>query len=211
MKDIDKLGKYENCLFEIRNRIMVIEDHLNGLFNEKYIITEVEFICLQFRKILEKIAMASLVANNEEYKKVNEKFAKNYHAERILRDLERVNKDFYPVPTKRKIVGLTPEGKSISEMIEIKEGFLNKEEFIKIYEKCGGMLHAINPYASTKNLDDIQKEFPEWLSKIAILINHHHIELCDGTALVGMLKRDDNGNPQAVIFAPVGENVREVI
>ena len=61
-------------------------------------IIEVETICLQFRKILEKIMLMSLVANKEAYAEQNAKFAKHYHAERIMRDLERINPDFYPVP-----------------------------------------------------------------------------------------------------------------
>ena len=96
-----ELGLYQNCLYEIKRRIDVIAEHLNGVTTEKYLIIEVETVCLQFRKILEKIALMSLVANKELYAEQNEKFAKHYHAERIMKDLERINPDFYPVPTKR--------------------------------------------------------------------------------------------------------------
>ena len=42
-----------------------------------------------------------LVANKESYAEQNDKFVKHYHTKRILNDLERINPDFYPVPTKR--------------------------------------------------------------------------------------------------------------
>ena len=162
-------------------------------------IIEVETVCLQFRKILEKIALMSLVANKELYAEQNEKFAKHYHAERIMKDLERINPDFYPVPTKR----VKHENK-VDEWIEIESGYLTKEELVKIYEKCGGMMHAQNPFASEKPLKEIQECFPEWLTKICILLDHHHIKLVGGEVMiVGLMERRDNGLPQAVLFERV--------
>ena len=194
-----ELGLYQNCLYEIKRRIVVIAEHLNGVTTEKYLIIEVETICLQFRKILEKIALMSLVANKELYAEQNEKFAKHYHAERIMKDLERINPDFYPVPTKR----VKHENK-VDEWIEIESGYLTKEELVKIYEKCGGMMHAQNPFASEKPLKEIQECFPEWLTKICILLDHHHIKLVGGeVVIVGLMERRDNGLPQAVLFERV--------
>lgn len=48
-----ELGLYHDCLYEIKRRIGVIADHLNKKTTERYLIIEVETICLQFRKILE--------------------------------------------------------------------------------------------------------------------------------------------------------------
>ena len=62
-----ELRLYYNCLDEIKRRINVIADHLNNITTEKYLIVEVETVCLQFRKILEKIMLMSLVANKEQY------------------------------------------------------------------------------------------------------------------------------------------------
>ena len=75
-----ELGLYQDCLYEIKRRIDVIADHINKVTTEKYLIIEVETVCLQFRKILEKIALMSLVANKELYAEQHEKFAKHYHA-----------------------------------------------------------------------------------------------------------------------------------
>ena len=50
-----ELQLYYNCLDEIKRRINVIADHLNKVTTEKYLIIEVETMCLQFRKILEKL------------------------------------------------------------------------------------------------------------------------------------------------------------
>lgn len=194
-----ELGLYQDCLYEIKRRIGVIADHLNRVTTEKYLIIEVETVCLQFRKILEKIALMSLVANKELYAEQNEKFARHYHAERIMRDLERLNPKFYPVPIKR----VKHEGE-MDELVNIESGYLTREEFVEIYEKCGSIMHAQNPFAGEKPLKEIQSCFPEWLTKICILLNHHKISLVGGEVmLVAIMERKDNGFPQAVLFEKV--------
>ena len=194
-----ELGLYQDCLLEIKKRTEIIADHLNGITVEKYAIIEVETICLQFRKILEKIALISLIANKEIYSEQNERFAKHYHAERIMRDLERINPDFYPVPIKR----IRHEDKE-DELVEIENGYLTKENFVKIYEKCGSMMHAQNPFSSKRPIKEIKDCFPKWLTEICLLLSHHRILLVGGDAMVvALMEREDNGLPQAVLFKKV--------
>jgi len=194
-----ELELYQDCLYEIKRRIDVITDHLNEITNEKYLIIEIETVCLQFRKILEKIALMSLVANKELYAEQNEKFARHYHAERIMRELERINPNFYPIPTKR-----IKCGNKVYEWVEIESGYLTREEFVKIYEKCGSMMHAQNPFACKKSLKEIQACFPEWLNKICTLLNHHHISLVGGNIMIAALMEvKDNPLPQVVLFEKV--------
>lgn len=194
-----ELGLYQDCLYEIKRRIDVIADHLNNKYIETYLIIEVETICLQFRKILEKIMLMSLVANKEAYAEQNEKFAKHYHAKRIMNDLERINPDFYPVP----IIRIHKENEC-DELQEIESGYLTKDELIHVYEICGGMMHAQNPFSAVKPLEEIEQRFPEWLTKICILLSHHRIKLLGGNMMVvAMMERSDNGLPQAVIFKAV--------
>ena len=196
-----ELGLYHDCLYEIKKRVEVIAAHINKQIHEKYLLVEVETICLQFRKILEKILLMSLVANKEAYAEHNEKFAKHYHAERIMRDLERINPDYYPVPTRQ-----VKKENDYPEWERIESGFLTKDELIHIYEICGGMMHAHNPFSEVKPIKDIQRQFPEWLSKIMILLNHHQIKLCGGQLMVvALMERADNGLPQAVIFEAMEE------
>lgn len=196
-----ELKLYEDCLYELKRRIGVIADHLNRVTIEKYLIVEVETVCLQFRKILEKIALMSLVANKEAYAEQNAKFAQHYHAERIMRDLKRINPDFYPAPIK-----LIQQEDKMPEWVKVEEGFLTKEEFVNIYQKCGGMMHAQNPFAGEKPIREIQECFPEWLAKISVLLNHHQITLVGGNLRVVGLMQPKNGDyPQAVLFEKRGE------
>lgn len=196
-----ELNLYYDCLFEIKKRIEVVADHINKKTNEKYVIVEVETICLQFRKILEIIMLISLVANKEAYAKQNENFSKHYHAKRIMRDLERINPDFYPVPIER--IGNENE---YDELHPIENGSLTKAELIHMYEICGGMMHAQNPFSEGKQIEEIQRKFPEWLTKICKLLNHHQITLVGGKLMVvALMERKDNGLPQVVVFKAINE------
>lgn len=60
-----ELGLYHDCLYEIKRRIGVIADHLNKKTTERYLIIEVETICLQFRKILEKIMLMAMMERSD--------------------------------------------------------------------------------------------------------------------------------------------------
>jgi hypothetical protein len=57
-----------------------------------------ESTTLQLRKILELIAFGSLVANKDSYSTVYAKVSKTWNAGDLLRELEDVNPEFYPVP-----------------------------------------------------------------------------------------------------------------
>lgn len=199
-----ELDLYHECLYDIRQRIDIINAHVHKTITEKFLIIEVETVCLQFRKILESIALLSLIVNKEAYAEQNEKFAKHYHAGRIIKDLERINPDFYPKPIKR-----VPKENTYDELVNVTEGYLTKDEFVNIYERCGGMMHARNPFASQrtqKDLQELMQLFPVWLSKICVLLSQHEIKLYGGKLMVvAMLARSDNGFPQAVIMERIDD------
>jgi hypothetical protein len=191
--------KYQDNLFDIKMRTSIITTHLTGQSTTNYLITEVEFLCIQFRKILELIALSSMVANKEEYSKHHEKFAKHYNARLIIQDLERINPDFYPKPTIQ--IEREVDGKKIFDLQPLNEGYLTKDEFLEVYEKCGGMLHAENPFGHKRDIKKLHAEFPIWLNKIIKLLNHHNIMLVDGeTMVIGLMHGAKDGQVQATEF-----------
>jgi hypothetical protein len=92
------IGKYCYQMEEIKLRINVVSSFLYGQSSAVYAPATVECVCLQIRKILELIAFASLIANKEACTKVFAKVSKAWNAGELLKELERVNPDFYPVP-----------------------------------------------------------------------------------------------------------------
>jgi hypothetical protein len=61
------IARYCECMEEVKLRIEVVRVLLSGRFSLKYLPPLVESVCLQIRKILELIALASLVAVKDEY------------------------------------------------------------------------------------------------------------------------------------------------
>ena len=115
----------------------------------------------------------SLVANKNEFAAQNEKFAKVWNARLILNDLERLNPQFYPEPI-IEVPGLKP---GMTDHQKITDGYLTKEEFLKVYEKCGSIMHSDNPYGGRTDYRYYDKSIPKWMEKIRILLNLHTVRL----------------------------------
>lgn len=196
---------YSQCLFDINQRIKTIGKYLNHEHQkpeeeDEKLLNVVEFLCLQFRKIIEHIAYLSWIANRNEISKIQAQFAYNRNIEDIFADLERVNPQFYPHPVIKEETD-TPK---FFRWVDVNEGFMTKEEAIKIYEICGGMLHTINPYNTTTIDLEIYDQFIDWLYKIHKLLSSHIIRLSDGHHTVAaLLETTENGWPQTVIFERV--------
>jgi len=169
------LNLYCNLMNEIKRRDSVIRSFINGNCSTPYPMTNIESIYLQIRKILELIALCSLVAHKEEYSKHNEMFVKHTDARKILHSIEKINPDFYPKPIK-EVTSTTPG--VINDFTSIPESeYLSKKEFIKLYEKCGGLMHAENPYGSKRDIKHYEDNVKVWLGKIVRLLNSHTIQL----------------------------------
>jgi hypothetical protein len=182
---------YLKLMTEIKNRVQSIADILNQNKTTTFQVTNIEFMCLQIRKILELISLSSLVMNHELFEKEKVKYQKFWHAERILNDIERLNPDFYPVP----ILELPPKDDQVEKILmERDDDFLTKKEFVKIYEKCGKIMHAENPFGSQIDSNYYQKQIGIWLTKITKLLNCHKIRLADDNMfyLIHMHEKGDD-------------------
>ena len=173
-KYADELSeKYLSCMREIKHRTDVIQGFLRQEWHAGYLASTAECIALQFRKTLELIALASLVANREEYGKQRANFSTDWNAKRIVNTLERVNPRFYPVPTKP--VRLTAEDFADYDLKPV-SGYLTQDDYILLFDKCSDLLHAANPYSESQPpYGQFMNEAPEWLQKTMALLNHHHI------------------------------------
>ena len=116
-------SQYADCMEEIKKRKAVVDGFLTGKCHAMYLQTTAESIGLQIRKILELIALASLVANRSEYQKFRTNFHRDWNGKRILETLEKANPNFYPRPTKQVVNRITGKVESLEE---IKSGYLTK-------------------------------------------------------------------------------------
>ncbi|WP_419765399.1 MAG: hypothetical protein ACNI28_02890 [Arcobacter sp.] len=176
----DKKNKYTICMDEIKKRVEVVESILDNKVSTPYLITTVELICIQIRKILELIALSSLVANKEEYQKVKDNINSAWRTKNILKDLSTINPNYYPQP-----ITLQCWNGDINNTRTqpVETGFLTREELLNIYSICGGLLHAQNPFAHKKQFENILKQVPSWLKKIKKLTNVHVVQLVDESTM----------------------------
>src|SRR5260221_8880427 len=171
----DVLDLYCKQLTEIKHRSFVIgEIFTRERHGTPFPATDVELIYLQFRKILELIALASLVVNKDEYSKVRKQFENDWNAKRILESLEKANPRFYPKASRQILDEKT--GRPIS-LEPIVSGFLTKKEFLELYQMSSEILHSRNPFLRELDLEIYKSRTNEWAGKIATLLNHHEIHL----------------------------------
>ena len=198
----DKIAKslnlYVQQLKEIKLRTSAIGGIAEGRFSTPYPATNIEFVYLQYRKILELIALSSLVANKEEYEKIEREFAKEWNAKKILKKLKTINPDFYPRPS-RQIRDPKKSGHFTLE--PIKSGYLTQDNFVELYNLSSTLIHARNPFASEIDLECYKARISEWFGKITTLLNHHTILLYGGkTMIAALMQAEKDGEPHATFF-----------
>ncbi len=89
--------------------------------------------------------------------------------------------------------------------MDVESGFLTKEEYGQLYDICGDLLHAENPYAQDRqNIEMRLQEAPGWKNKIVTLLNHHQVQLADSGKQIWVLMRaKSDGNVHVWDFEAV--------
>ena len=184
--DIDR---YLRVMYNIKWRTeimgyMVREDHPNRDISLLPLFMKVETIALHIRTVIEFIALASLVANKPLFEQESDKFKKFWKAKLIFRDIEEKNPDFYPKPIEPiHMTGIDDIGRHIRF---IEDGYITRDICIEVYDKCGDMLHAQNPFADDQNRDyeGFLNQVPDWINLIVKLLNYHVVRLVDSNFYV---------------------------
>jgi hypothetical protein len=142
--------------------------------------TNIEFCILQIRKILELIALSSLVSDADIYRQELGRLERMWNAKLIFKDLERINPEFYPHP-----IYISPEDKT--RCLEREEPYLTKEKFVYVYDRCGRFLHEDSPFFAEKQIEEeyrkLWDDIYEWGQLIINLLTTHVIKLCNHTRL----------------------------
>ncbi len=79
-----------------------------------------------------------------------------------------MNPNFYPKPVEEKPSAAPGVA---SDLVPITDGYLTEEDFVHVCKKCGGMMHAANPYGSKTGHHFFEKSFPDWRAKLIRLLN----------------------------------------
>jgi hypothetical protein len=195
-----EIQKYCDLMEEIKRRVAVVDFFLTGKGHALYEPTTIESVCLQFRKILELIAFGSVVANKDLYSAAHAKFAADWNARLMLKDLERVNPEFYPKPV---VETPSPDPRATHQLKPRQPDYMTRDDFEKLYEKCGSTMHADNPYGSHTDYKYYRDNLLGWRNKIVNLLNNHQIKLVGqrGFYVVHMRENRDD-KVHYYLFAP---------
>jgi hypothetical protein len=199
----EDISKYCDCMEEIKRRTHAVHAILSKQYTTPCKATNIEFICLQIRKILELVALASLVANKDEYARHHKKFAEHWRAKAILDSIEKINPRFYPVPGKQV---RDPKTGKVTHLDLVKEGFLAQSEFSDVYNSCSEAIHAVNPFGDAVDYRNLEKQIPLWMTKLKTLLNHHQIQLLNEKQMLWVLMQaKTDGKVHAWIFEKVDD------
>jgi hypothetical protein len=190
--DTSHIEKYAGVMKEIKLRSEVINLFLSGQREARYVPTTVETIGLQFRKIFELIAFASLAANRNQYSLVYADFAKHWEAAKLLKNLQRVNPNFYPKPV---IEAPSDQALAMHNLEERQQDYLTQKDLIEAHGRCGALMHGENPFGQPIDYAFYQKQFPVWMEKIINLLNNHQVHLVGDTGFwLFHMQEDGKGN-----------------
>ena len=158
-----------------------------------------ESVALQIRNILETVVLGSLVADLPEYERQKANIRKKQRISVLMRTMESVNQDYYPVPTRQVLDKLG----RVVETVPVESGFLTKDQCASLYGKCSQLLHVLGPMSDSMSF---LEEAPKWLDKIITLLNHHQIQLSDpDTQLWTLMHASSDGQVHVYTF----ERIRE--
>lgn len=167
--DLDASNVYASIMEEAKFRALSINTLTNTPITLPISFMR-EFCFLQLRMLCELIALGCLVAHGDI--KETKELRRSYHAGDIVKQLERLHPNFYPVPR-------TPVfSPGHLHMEDYDKPFLTKIELIKLYGTCGDLLHKGN----LRNLLKPQKPPPsdyrdiqQWGQRVLNLLSFHTI------------------------------------
>lgn len=167
---------YSNLMGEIKARCEVIDvaismDGVLGLG------PRADLCYVQLRMICELVAIAVLAAHGDLPSTRTKRLQTAYEADKILKHLESLHPDFFPIPATREFdIKGRVRGFKATEV-----DYLTKQDLMKLYWECGGKLHrgtldTIGPIGKSQvSLDRIAA----LNEKIRLLLREHLIILSD--------------------------------
>ena len=129
-----KLKSYVLLMEEIKSRQTAIGHYLDGTKSGLFPATTAESVGLQFRKVFELIAFGCLLMNKEAYSATFPAFKSDWALSQIVKNLSKVNPDFYPKPMLEKR-SWKPSVKN--RLVGRKDDFLTVRELVEAHGKCG--------------------------------------------------------------------------
>lgn len=169
----DPLRIYCNCLQSVKHRLALIDAITTGAMRIDIEAIDAEFVCLQLRKSLELVAFASIAAQKDVYSAEYADFSQHWNAKKLMNRLERLHPEFYPTP----VLVTGPDERGVKKLVPIKEGFINKDDWVFLYDTCSAAIHEWNPYRTDPKIIEFGHSIGEWVVRLRRLLELHWVRL----------------------------------
>ncbi|WP_026363436.1 MULTISPECIES: hypothetical protein [unclassified Agrobacterium] len=194
----DHIALYTQLMHEIKRRHFSVVSSVAEPHRLFFKATIVDHCYLQFRKILELIAFSVLSANQAVLSEIHGSISRDYHAEKILRAVEKRFGKVYPRPIVQ-LLNPSPGVKAKFENIET--GYLTRSDFSVLYAQCGDVLHGRNPFRKPMDFDGAYEKIDQWSKKITVLLNSHIATIVDDPNLyLIQMNGDIDRAPTCTVF-----------
>lgn len=186
----------------VKHRLIAIDHILNGKKSTSYDQTNIEFIYLQIRLILETIILSTVAANNKLYSEFIRTIKKEWNIDRIMNKIKRHNPNYYPKP-----IIMNKKEQSFCN-VSLDYIYLTEEDYKSIYIKCGNWLHVGDVSRSQKEKDYINefKNVKLYYNKINNLLFNHTIYLDDNSLYFIDMHKSEERFPSGMSLQKVISN-----
>lgn len=166
----DHIQTYLDLMHEAKRRHLSLNTAYDEPHRLMFKAVVIDHCYLQIRKVLELVAFSVLSANQHALTALQHGKSRDYHAEKVLRSIERKFGTVYPRPIHQH---MDPRPGVRADFSDLTEGFLTRAEFATLYDECGNVLHGRNPFRKPLDLDYYWPRIPDWSMKIRHLLNSH--------------------------------------
>lgn len=168
---------YVKVMDEVKQRITIVTSVVDGVrYSGRESVSTTEIIFVQFRKVLEFIAFASMTANKEKYSQAFDNYHAHWKSRSMLKELAKLNPDFYPKPVMPPVE--QPDGTKM--LHPVLDGFLTQEDFVQLYMVSSEIIHMRNPFSLKDPVTNIGYSVDEWVTRIRTLLKLHRMTLING-------------------------------
>lgn len=198
------LVMYCNCMEEVKLRLAVVLSVVERRLAVGREDFDAELVCVHLRKTLELIAFASLTANKDRYAQTHENFVSHWNAKKLLANLEKVHPEFYPKP----VTFSHQDNKGVKHLSDVQNGFLTRDEFVTLYDKCSEILHSWNPFRTDPRVVSFGYSIGDWITRIQRLLVFHSMRLVDSEDVwLIYMQHPEDGKVHALPAKPVEPSI----
>ncbi|WP_133408053.1 hypothetical protein [Parashewanella tropica] len=177
IRNCQNLKIYLEQLEEIKSRLAYISAYKNE-GKDRFVI---ESHALQIRKLVELVSFSLMAIHKSKYQSfrinVGKDYKNDWNGRDIITNILKLNPDMFFKPSEKKF-SIQCDGTKLIQLKPETQCYTLKR-LVKLYDRCGGILHIENPWKKSTKIEQFHAELPSIIVKLnntlqdhVILVNH---------------------------------------